>query len=55
MQSYGHELVAFVATLQGRQAPDRPLDHELLVEETLHRAVGTIDGDRAAPGAGGRR
>ena len=26
----------------GAQAPDRTLDHELLVEETLHRAVGTI-------------
>jgi predicted dehydrogenase len=54
VQAYGHELVAFVATLQGRQAPDRPLDHELTVEETLHRAVGTIDG-APAPGAGGRR
>ena len=37
-----HELNAFVDTLTGRQAPDRTLDHELLVEETLHRAVGTI-------------
>ena len=54
MQAYGHELVAFVATLQGRQAPDRPLDHELTVEETLHRAVGTVAGARAT-GAGGRR
>ncbi|MDQ3700173.1 MAG: Gfo/Idh/MocA family oxidoreductase [Chloroflexota bacterium] len=41
-QSYHHELAAFVATLQGKQAPDRTLDHELLVEETLHRAVGTL-------------
>jgi predicted dehydrogenase len=55
VQSYGHELVAFVDTLQGRQAPDRPLDHELLVEETLHRAVGTIDGATAWRAAGGGR
>jgi predicted dehydrogenase len=41
-EAYRHELSAFVDTLTGRQAPDRTLDHELLVEETLHRAVGTI-------------
>jgi predicted dehydrogenase len=41
-EAYRHELNAFVDTLTGRQAPDRTLDHELLVEETLHRAVGTI-------------
>jgi predicted dehydrogenase len=40
--SYRHELDAFVATLRGQQPPDRSLDHELLVEETLHRAVGTL-------------
>jgi predicted dehydrogenase len=40
--SYPKELEAFVATLRGRQAPDRSLDHEISVEETLHRAVGTI-------------
>jgi hypothetical protein len=36
------ELAAFVATVRGQRAPDRSLDHELLVEETLHRAVGTL-------------
>ncbi|HEX2516703.1 MAG TPA: Gfo/Idh/MocA family oxidoreductase [Chloroflexota bacterium] len=41
-EAYVHELNAFVGTLTGRQAPDRTLDHELQVEETLHRAVGTI-------------
>jgi predicted dehydrogenase len=41
-QAYRHELAAFVATLLGQQPPDRTLDHELLVEETLHRAVGTL-------------
>ena len=41
-EAYVHELNAFVGTLTGRQAPDRALDHELQVEETLHRAVGTI-------------
>ncbi len=40
--AYRHELEAFVRTLRGEQSPDRPLDHELRVEETLHRAVGTI-------------
>ena len=43
-QAYRHELAAFVGTLRGTQPPDRSLDHELLVEETLHRAVtpGTV-------------
>jgi predicted dehydrogenase len=41
-EAYVHELAAFVATLRGQRAPDRSLDHELLVEETLHRAVGTL-------------
>jgi predicted dehydrogenase len=41
-QAYRHELAAFVATLLGQQPPDRTLEHELLVEETLHRAVGTL-------------
>jgi hypothetical protein len=39
--SFPAELTSFIATLRGA-APDRPLDHELLVEETLHRAVGTL-------------
>jgi predicted dehydrogenase len=41
-QMYERELVAFVATLQGRQPPDRPPEHELLVQETLLRATGRI-------------
>ncbi len=36
---YDRELVAFVAALRGEQAPDRSLDHELLVQETLLRAT----------------
>jgi len=35
-------LAAFVATITGQQAPDRPLAHELLVQETLLRATGGI-------------
>lgn len=36
------ELVAFLATIRGEQAPDRSLAHELLVQETLLRATGGI-------------
>jgi predicted dehydrogenase len=39
--SFPAELTSFIATVRGA-APDRSLEHELLVEETLHRAVGTI-------------
>ena len=39
---YERELAAFVATLRGERAPDRPLDHELLVQETLLRTVGVL-------------
>ena len=39
--SFPAELTSFVATIRGA-APDRSLDHELLLEETLHRAVGAI-------------
>lgn len=39
---YDRELVSFVATLRGEQPPDRSLDHELLVQETLLRATGGI-------------
>jgi len=39
---YELELAAFLATLEGRQSPDRPPDHELLVQETLLRATGSI-------------
>ena len=41
---YERELAAFVATLRGSQPPDRSLDHELLVQETLLRATGGADG-----------
>ncbi|MBI2938945.1 MAG: Gfo/Idh/MocA family oxidoreductase [Chloroflexi bacterium] len=37
---YDRELVALLATLHGEQPPDRTLDHELLVQETLLRATG---------------
>ena len=39
--SFPAELESFLATIRGA-APHRPLEHELLVEETLHRAMGTI-------------
>jgi predicted dehydrogenase len=39
---YDLELRAFVATLRGLQPPDRSLDHELLVQETLLRLTGRI-------------
>ncbi len=35
-------LAAFIATITGQQAPDRPLAHELLVQETLLRATGGV-------------
>lgn len=39
---YDLELDAFVATITGKQAPDRPLAHDLTVQETLLRATGGI-------------
>ena len=39
---YELELEAFIATLAGTQPPDRPLSHELLVQETLLRGTGAI-------------
>ncbi len=39
---YELELVAFLATIAGEQPPDRPVSHELLVQETLLRATGLI-------------
>lgn len=39
---YARELAAFVAMLRGQQQPDRSLDHELLVQETLLRLTGRI-------------
>jgi predicted dehydrogenase len=43
-QLYELELQAFVATLRGQQPPDRPPDHELLVQETLLRLTGRSSG-----------
>ena len=39
---YELELDAFLATIAGEQLPDRPVEHELLVQETLLRATGVI-------------
>lgn len=39
---YDLALKAFLATIQGRQAPDRSYEHELLVQETLLRTTGRI-------------
>ncbi len=36
---YDLELVSFLKTISGEQPPDRPLSHELLVQETLLRAT----------------
>ncbi len=35
---------AFVQSLKGESEPERSLDHELLVQETLMRAVGELAG-----------
>ena len=37
--SFPRELESFLATIRGGRPPERSLDHELLVEETLHRAI----------------
>jgi predicted dehydrogenase len=39
---YEAELAAFLDVIRGRRPPDRPLAHELLVQETLLRATGGI-------------
>jgi predicted dehydrogenase len=39
---YGLELEAFLAAIAGRRPPDRSLDHELLVQETLLRCTGVL-------------
>lgn len=39
---YELELEAFLATIAGEQAPDRPRSHELLVQETLLRATSAL-------------
>src|SRR5205814_34712 len=41
-QSYDLELAAFVPAALGDRPPDRPLEHEILVQETLLRATGHI-------------
>ena len=39
---YEFELAAFVDTIDGKREPDRSLDHELLVQESLLRAAGEL-------------
>jgi len=39
---YDQELKAFLRTIAGQQEPDRLPEHDLLVQETLLRAVGTL-------------
>ncbi len=41
---YDLELAALLATITGQKPPDRPLSHELLVQETLLRATGQLPG-----------
>lgn len=41
---YVASLNAFIQDVRGEKQPDRSLDHELLVQETLLRATGQIDG-----------
>ena len=41
-QLYELELEAFLAAIKEEQAPDRPLEHERLVQETLLRATGKL-------------
>ena len=41
-RTYELELESFLATIAGEQPPDRPVSHELLVQETLLRATGVI-------------
>ena len=40
---YVASLEAFVRTLRGEQAPERSLEHERIVQETILRATGAID------------
>ena len=39
---YVDNLAAFVKDIRGEKAPDRTLDHELLVQETILRCTGVI-------------
>ena len=41
---YVESLRAFVADIQGEKFPDRSLDHEYTVQETVLRAAGTTTG-----------
>ncbi len=41
-QSYELELEGFLPAIRGERPPDRPLEHEILVQETLLRATGRI-------------
>jgi len=45
---YDRELEAFIAVIRGRQAPDRPSSHELLVQETLLRVTGQVADEYAS-------
>ena len=39
---YVDNLASFVKDVRGEKAPDRSLDHELLVQETILRCTGAI-------------
>jgi predicted dehydrogenase len=45
-RSYELELAAFIPIALGEREPDWPLEHEILVQETLLRAAGTIPAER---------
>jgi hypothetical protein len=39
---YNLELEAFVEVIRGARSPDRPPEHELVVQETLLRTTGRL-------------
>lgn len=41
-EMYEAEFEAFVKVLKGEQEPDRPLEHDIIVQETLLRVTGGI-------------
>ena len=41
---YFESLRAFVADIRGEKSPDRSLDHEFVVQETVLRAAGLLEG-----------
>jgi predicted dehydrogenase len=49
-RSYELELDAFIPIALGQRPPDRPLEHEVLVQETLLRATGSIRADSNSGG-----